>query len=63
MRNVADMTSQELTDEWLACEREQGDPASDASRQTALVRQVDIEREQDRREAMEAGDVHGEDDR
>lgn len=54
MKNVTDMTTQELFFEWLACEREGGDPASPESARTALVRQVEIEREQDRRESMRA---------
>ena len=60
-KDVRTMTGDELTTEWLACEREQGDPMSSDSARQAASRQVEIEREQSRREAIRGEGDEGDD--
>lgn len=53
MLEVTEMTDDELTSEWLACERAIGDPVDDDQPALAEARQLEIEREQDRRDSGE----------
>jgi hypothetical protein len=51
MKPAKEMTSEELSAEWLACEQYIGDPdpGNDERMGKAIQRQLEIEEEQDRR--------------
>jgi hypothetical protein len=51
MRPATLMTDDELASEWLACERTVNDPVDEEEQGFAVLRQLEIEREQDRRES------------
>ena len=51
MRPVERMTDDELASEWLATERTVNDPVDEEEQGFAVLRQLEIERELDRRES------------
>ena len=50
MKSVSEMIYDELVSEWLACERAVGDPIDDRQAAQAASRQLEVEKEQDRRD-------------
>lgn len=50
MRDVRQMTDEELQAEWLAAERVVNDPVDEEEQGFAILRQQDLEREQARRD-------------